>query len=288
MTNGSKPTAYGCKQTKSCFPYEWFDSPDKLAYQGLPDYPAWYSRQKAEYLLTLQEWRACKQTFCESGMTSFADWLRYYNNLDVGPFTEALQKMKTFYGERGIDIRKDAVSLPGVSLQSLLRGIDSKSKNTLYAPGEEAYKHLKAAVSGGPSIVFTRYHEAGVTRIRSQEKTAAKPCKRILGYDVNALYLSTMLNDMPCGKEKVIDYEDTVLAAIELKNAIINGKLFGFVKCKLATPKTPWTKFKGDATNLREPRSPRSRCAQRDVGLLNRNRAAETYHWKEAAGRPGG
>ena len=110
-------------------------------------------------------------------------------------------------------------------LQYLLRGVDSKSKNTLYAPGEEAYKHLKAAVSGGPSMMCTRYHEAGVTRIRSHEKTTAKPCKRILGYDANALYLSIMLNDMPCGKEKVIDYEDPVLAAIELKNAIINGKL---------------------------------------------------------------
>jgi len=52
-------------------------------------------------------------------MTSFADWLRYYNNLDVGPFIEALQKMKPLYGERGIDICKDAVSLPGVSLQYL-------------------------------------------------------------------------------------------------------------------------------------------------------------------------
>jgi len=52
-----------------------------------------------------------------------------------------------------------------------------------------------------------------------------------------------MLNGMSCGKEKVIDYEDPVLAAIELKNAIINGKLFRFVKCKLATPKTLLTKF---------------------------------------------
>jgi len=66
---------------------------------------------------------------------------------------------------------------------------------------------------------------SSVTRIRSHEKIAAKPCKRILGYDANALYLSTMLNDMRCGKEKVTDYEDPVLAAIELKNAIINGKL---------------------------------------------------------------
>ena len=47
-----------------------------------------------------------------------------------------------------------------------------------------------------------------------------------------------MLNDMPCGKEKVIDYENHVLAATELKNAIINGKLFGFVKCKLAFLRT--------------------------------------------------
>jgi len=106
---------------------------------------------------------------------SFADWLRYYNNLDVGPLIEALQKMKTFYGERGIDICKDAVSLPGVSFQYLLRAIDSKSKNNLYASGEEAYKHLKAAVSGGPSIVFTRYHEAVVTRIRSHEKQQLNP-----------------------------------------------------------------------------------------------------------------
>jgi len=44
---------------------------------------------------------------------------------------------------------------------------------------------------------------------------------------------------MACHAEKkVIVYEDPVLAAIELKNAIINGKLFGFVKSKLATPKT--------------------------------------------------
>lgn len=38
----------------------------------------------------LQEWRACKQVFRESGVTSFADWLRHYNSLDIGPFIEAL------------------------------------------------------------------------------------------------------------------------------------------------------------------------------------------------------
>ena len=173
-------------------------------------------------------------------MTSFADWLRHYNNLDVAPFIEALQKMKGYYGERGIDICKDAVSLAGVLLQYVLRGT---AEEKLYTPTEKTYTHLKAAVSGGPSIVFTRYHEAGVTGIRSHQHTAAKPCKRILGYDANALYLSTMLKDMPCGKEKVTDYEDPAQAAPIIKDAVLNGQLFGFVKCKLATPKNLWTKY---------------------------------------------
>jgi len=112
---------------------------------------------------------------------------------------------------------------------------------------KKAYTHLKAAVSGGPSIVFTRYHDVGSTRIRSHENTAArqqaKPCKRILSYDANALYLCTMLQYMPCGKEKVTDYEDPVQAAVKLKKAILKGNLFGFMKCKLATPKDLWPKF---------------------------------------------
>ena len=52
-------------------------------------------------------------------MQTFADWLRYYNDLDVVPGLEALQKMRVFYAEKGIDILKDAVSLPGVSLDYL-------------------------------------------------------------------------------------------------------------------------------------------------------------------------
>jgi len=84
---------------------------------------------------------------------------------------------------------------------------------------------------------------SGATRIRSHQYATAKLCKRILGYDANALYLSTMLNDMPCGEEKVTDYEDPVLAATTLKNEILTGKLFGFVKCKLVTPQNLWPKF---------------------------------------------
>jgi len=147
----------------------------------------------------------------------------------------------------GIDICKDAVSLPGWLYNTFVRF--GTTENKLYAPDKEAYKHehLKAAVSGGPSIVFTRYHEAGVTRIRSHEKTVAgqqaKPSKRILGYDANAHYLSTMLNDMPCRKKKVTDYEDPVQTATDLKSTIISGKLLGFLEVQTDHTKSPVDKI---------------------------------------------
>ena len=197
--------AYDCKATKSWLPYEWFDSVEKLDYEGLPEYEHWYSKLKKEYVLTRKQWEACKQTFEEKGMKTFKDWLEYYNNLDVAPGLEALEKMKAFYIEKGIDILKDAVSIPGVSLHYLLKGAIER-KAELYAPRKEAYDMLKGAVVGGPSLVFTRYHEAGKTRIRSHQYPDSKLCENIQGYDANALYLSTMLNYMPCGKEKVVHY----------------------------------------------------------------------------------
>jgi len=60
--------AYGCKLEKSWLPYEWFDSPEKLNYPSLLDYPAWYLQLKGKFALKLSEWKA-------KGMRTFADWL---------------------------------------------------------------------------------------------------------------------------------------------------------------------------------------------------------------------
>ena len=44
-------------------------------------------------VLKLSEFKECKKIFKEKGMKTFADWLRYYNNLDIAPGLEALEKM---------------------------------------------------------------------------------------------------------------------------------------------------------------------------------------------------
>ena len=177
-------------------------------------------------------------------MQTFADWLRYYNNLDVAPGLEALQKMRNFYTEKGIDILKDAVSVPGVSLQYLLRGAVERNAE-LYSPGKEAYDMLKEAVVGGPSLVFTKYHEVGVTGIRSHQIAEPRLCKNILGYDANAFYLSTMFREMPCGKERVVHYEDEYQteAAPVITHRLKEGNWFGFAEVDIEIPKPLHPKF---------------------------------------------
>ena len=186
--------------------------------------------------------KECKKIFKERGMQTFGEWLRYYNNLDVAPGLEALEKMRAFYTEKGIDILKDAVSLPGVSLHYLLRGTIERFAN-LYSPCKEAYGMLKNAMVGGPNIVFKRYHEAGVTHIRPHRFKETKTCKRIIGYDANALYPSTMMREMPCGKEKVVRYETPRDEAARFVDRLKAGTWFGFAEMDIEIPRKLWAKF---------------------------------------------
>ena len=199
---------------------------------------------KNSFALTPKEYDECKRVFQERGMQTFGDWLEYYNNLDVTPFLETIEKMKAFYTNIGVDIFKDAVSLPGVSMQYILRRtLRGCNAPELYAPGPEAYEILKAAVGGGPSLVFTRKHVAGKTRIRSHKYDLARIVKRIMGFDANSLYPSTMAKEMLCGKELVEHYEDPVQAAKDLIPRMYSKRWFGFAEVDIEVPQDLWEKF---------------------------------------------
>ena len=57
-------------------------------------------------------------------MTSFRDFLVWYDNLDLVPFLEAVDKMSAFWKERNIDIFKDGVSVPGLTMRYLFSNVD--------------------------------------------------------------------------------------------------------------------------------------------------------------------
>ena len=174
-----------------------------------------------------------------SRRTEVLCWFRllfpYY--LDVTPFLETLEKMKAFYTKPGIDIFKDAVSLPGVSMQYTLRGtLRGRDPPELYAPTGEAYEMMKGAVVGGPSLVFTRKHIAGQTRIRSHKYDLDRTVQRIQDVDANSLYPSTMTKEMPCGKETVVHYEDPAQAANDLIHRLYSKRWFGFAEVDIEVP----------------------------------------------------
>ena len=48
--------------------------------------------------------------------------------------------------------------------------------------------------------MFHRHHEKDVTKIREMDyKDEAKTCQNVLGCDANALYLWSMMQEMPTG-----------------------------------------------------------------------------------------
>ena len=192
--------AYECEQTKGFFPYEWVDGLDKLEETSLPPHAAFYSSLKNQNI-TNEEYQYCQQVWEDKEMSSFKDFLVWYNNLDVVPFLEAVEKMSQFWQERKIDMFKDGVSVPGLTLKYLFSYLSPQTYFSLCDKANSDLYHLiRDNNTGGPSIIFHRYHEAGKTKIREAEKGQdAKLCEKIVGYDANALYLWALMQNMPTG-----------------------------------------------------------------------------------------
>ena len=128
-------------------------------------------------------------------MQTFKDYLIYYNNLDTGPFCIALKNFIDIYSSQEVDIFKDFVTLPGVARKMLFNS--SKSKFSLINPADaDLYYTLRKNIVGGPSIIFSRYHEKNITNIKGID---GNKCKAIVGYDCNGLYSYAIKQEMPTG-----------------------------------------------------------------------------------------
>ena len=109
--------AYRTSETERFFPYEWFDIPDKMQNTELPPYDAFYSKLRScnhleaeytnffnllKYGLTTEQavvklklsrapptgkknYQYLQQIWKTEQMSSFKDFLRWYNNKDVVP-----------------------------------------------------------------------------------------------------------------------------------------------------------------------------------------------------------
>ena len=123
-----------CRLRKLIFPCEWLDSYKKLSHVGPVSYEDFYSSLKST--ITKDEFEQLLKLFKENDCTTVGDWLQVYNVADVVPFVEAFSEMAGQNYPDKIDICKDAVSIPGISMTYVLKKSLEKNKRLeLYLPG---------------------------------------------------------------------------------------------------------------------------------------------------------
>ena len=80
---------------------------------------------------------------------------------------EAAQKMICIENEYILDIFKESVSLPGLTQRYLFKNLDFNNNFTGFGrKHKHLYKILRENIAGGPSIIFHRYQEQGLTKIK--------------------------------------------------------------------------------------------------------------------------
>ena len=141
-------------------------------------------------------------------MKNLWELLELYNNNDVQPFLSAIAEQTKFYQERGIDMFKDGIGVPGLTLRYLFKTLPSEDVYFSLFSDTEADIHtlLRENLVGGPSIIFERYHEKGQTRIRDEKE--GKGVETLEGFDANALYLWALMQNMPTGTPTVRRKDD--------------------------------------------------------------------------------
>ena len=175
------------EETKGFFPYEWFDCPEKMNNKELRPHDSFFSilrnsnpfeRDYIDFQNLVNSGLTTEQavgrlrmdriaptgaenySYLQSvweidNMQYFSDFFKWYNNKDVVPTLEAMQKLIEFYHNKGIDMSKLGCTLPNLPIICLHKSTDSK-----FYPFTESDKDLlekiREAMVGGPSIVFTR------------------------------------------------------------------------------------------------------------------------------------
>ena len=195
------------------------------------------------------------------------DWLRVYNEADVIPFIAAVDKTCKQYYPDEIDMLKDAVSIPGISMTYVLNKalkVKKPGDPNLHAPEQpcehkcneecigckdckrvrsdcmqcaknKPYELLKTGMVGGPGIIFCRYTEVGISQIRSHKYMDAKVCKSINGWDASSLYLYCSGQEMPSGKESYVEVSNPRIIK-DLCDKGLTGELFGFLQVDIHVP----------------------------------------------------
>ena len=218
---------------KSVFPYEYIDTFDRLSETSLPPYEAFYSRLRNGNMLDLEYRRftseggertgrptpptgqevyeRLQEQWTTHGWRTVGDYLRYYNIQDVGPLLEAVLAYSTQLRERGVDMVRDGISLPGLAKHILLSYVPARTLHYISSP--YIYEEIRRNEVGGQSIIFTRRNDDDHPYVK--------------GFDANSLYLYCLGEGQFVGKPIIYREDGTYLSRAESESLQDSRRLYG-------------------------------------------------------------
>ena len=166
---------------------------ERLDLPILPPKGAFFSSLRNEHIRE-EDYQYCQEIWKELDMKTLRDFLIWYNNKVVVPLLQALDKQSGFYQTFGLDMLKDAIGVHGLTLRYLFKTLpDNVYFSLFHEKHKDLHQLLRSEMVGGPSIIFHRHHEKGLTAIRQAD---GKQVSCLEGYDASALYLWALMQDM--------------------------------------------------------------------------------------------
>ena len=143
-----------------------------------------------------------RSIWVSEAMKCSKDFLMWYNNKDVIPTLEEMQKMIEFYHQKEIDMLKLVCTLPNLANICLHKSTDSKFY-PFTESDKDLFEKIREDMVGGPSIVFTRKAVVDENLIRKSTNL----CKSIVGIDASQLYPYSTCQLMPTGLYRKWNYD---------------------------------------------------------------------------------
>ena len=188
---------------KGVFPYDWFNTKEKLDHESLPSFEDFYSLllgegiSRDEYEFALEVWK-------EFGCKNFKDYLELYNEIDVLLLADIFENFREVCLENYKIDPAYYFTSPGLFWDAMLK--ETKVELELLSDIDQYY-FFKRMIRGGISNVSNRYAEANNIYM-GDLYDPKKENSHIVYFDANNLYRFIMMQKLPYGGFKWMTEEE--------------------------------------------------------------------------------
>ena len=146
---------YAAVGGKGEFPYEAVAGSEWLLRTEFPSKEDFASKLKGTNMSEEKHQKLKEEVWDAKEMQNYRDLCSWYLEQDVVPFVKAVGAIFEFWNERKLDPFKQALSLPGITLNYLFSLLEHKTFFCL-SGSQEVYDFYHSNLVGGPSIIFPR------------------------------------------------------------------------------------------------------------------------------------